>query len=80
MINRVIIQKALAIVAALVLVVGTVQLVTLLIRPATADASTTGQHVPRNHGPIGHATNDPWTEISPAPLTPIIAPSSQITG
>lgn len=65
MINRVIIQKALAIVAALALVVGTVQLVTLLVRPATADASTTGQHVPRNHGPIGHATNDPWTENFP---------------
>lgn len=67
MINRVIIQKALAIVAALALVVGTVQLVTLLVRPATADASTNTSNIPPDYGPIGDLTNDPFTTNFPRP-------------
>lgn len=67
MINRVIIQKALAIIATLALVVGTVQLVTLLVRPATADASTNTSNIPSDYGPIGDLKNDPFTTNFPRP-------------
>lgn len=67
MINRVIIQKALAIIAALALVVGTVQLVSLLVRPTPADASTNTSNIPPDYGPIGDSTNDPFTTNFPRP-------------
>lgn len=67
MINRVIIQKALAIIATLALVVGTVQLVSLLVRPTPADASTNTSNIPPDYGPIGDLTNDPFTTNFPRP-------------
>ncbi|WP_296178989.1 DUF5979 domain-containing protein [uncultured Mobiluncus sp.] len=67
MINRVIIQKALAIIATLALVVGTVQLVTLLVRPTPADASTNTSTIPPDYGPIGDTDNDPFTTNFPRP-------------
>lgn len=67
MINRATIQKALAIIAALALVVGTVQLVSLLVQPAKADASTNIQNILPDYGPIGDLTNDPFTTNFPRP-------------
>lgn len=67
MINRVIVQKALAIIATFALLVGTVQLVSMMVRPTPADASTNTQNIPPDYGPLGDAENDPWTTNFPRP-------------
>ncbi|NMW47083.1 hypothetical protein HHJ69_03150 [Mobiluncus curtisii] len=67
MINRVIVQKALAIIATFALLIGTVQLVSMMVRPTPADASTNTQNIPPDYGPLGDAENDPWTTNFPRP-------------